>query len=410
MSKKLSQKEAEENVNERCKELNYNLIKPFIYNGKDTRIYLKCNIDNHEWKPTYHDFINGKRGCKICKNNRLSKLKTLSQEETEQKVKDRCKELNYTFKPFLYKGGFTKILLKCNIDEHKEWNSTYKNFITNKRTCLLCANTKKSELFRLSYKKVEENIQKICKELDYSLYETFIYINCDSKIPLICNKHKYKWNPTYDCLIYSNSGCPVCKNEKLSKLKTLSQDETEKKVNDRCKEINYSLIEPFLYKGEDTKITLKCNIKEHNKWTPTYSSFIYSNSKCPECGKQYNNSENKIKELLINNNFNFEMQYKPNWLKTNVGQQSLDFYLSEYNIAIEFQGLQHFQYVSIFGNKEKYNKSIERDIRKYNKCKEQGIKLLYVSDKRTLKSVPIDYLDKVYNTNELIQEINKLIK
>lgn len=127
--------------------------------------------------------------------------------------------------------------------------------------------------------------------------------------------------------------------------------------------------------------------------------------------KNVKKSENKIKDLLIKNNFKFEQQYKPKWLKNKNGQQSLDFFMYEYNIAIEYQGLQHFKSILIFGGNDRYVNQIERDTRKYNKCKENEIKLFYFTDKKLIKSIPIDYIDKVYtNEEELIDEIKRLIR
>lgn len=53
------------------------------------------------------------------------------------------------------------------------------------------------------------------------------------------------------------------------------------------------------------------------------------------------------------------------------GRQYIDFYLPEYNIAIECQGEQHFSSDNYFGstnNIEDFNNGIKRDITKYNNC------------------------------------------
>ena len=59
-----------------------------------------------------------------------------------------------------------------------------------------------------------------------------------------------------------------------------------------------------------------------------------------------------------------------------VGKQSYDVYLEKYKIAIEYQGQQHYEAVSLFGGDEglKYNQ--ERDRRKKKLSEEHGIKLL----------------------------------
>ena len=66
-------------------------------------------------------------------------------------------------------------------------------------------------------------------------------------------------------------------------------------------------------------------------------------------------------------------QCKFDWL----GQQSLDIYVPELNVGIEYQGQQHYEPVDIFGGKEGLQKTQERDERKRKLCFEKGIKLVY---------------------------------
>ena len=81
---------------------------------------------------------------------------------------------------------------------------------------------------------------------------------------------------------------------------------------------------------------------------------------------------------LIKNNIKYEFQKTFPWLKLD-GHQYLDFYLPEYNLAIECQGRQHFDNSNNSGFGEEYKLIIKRDENKYNLCKEHGIKLIYYS-------------------------------
>lgn len=58
-------------------------------------------------------------------------------------------------------------------------------------------------------------------------------------------------------------------------------------------------------------------------------------------------------------------------------RQSLDFYLPQYNIAVECQGKQHF---GVGGWIESFSEIKERDERKRKLCEENGVKLLYYSN------------------------------
>lgn len=98
------------------------------------------------------------------------------------------------------------------------------------------------------------------------------------------------------------------------------------------------------------------------------------------------------------------------WLKYK-SSLYLDFYLPEYNLAIECQGLQHFGIVKkgkrCFENQEEI---LVRDKVKYELCKKHGIKVLYFCNEDT-KYIPKNYFDEIYYTQgELMQEIKKYKK
>lgn len=67
-------------------------------------------------------------------------------------------------------------------------------------------------------------------------------------------------------------------------------------------------------------------------------------------------------------------QYSPDWL----GRQRIDIFIKELNIAIEYNGKQHYEPVMYFGGKEGFFKTIERDKIKKKKCKRFGCKLIEV--------------------------------
>ena len=67
---------------------------------------------------------------------------------------------------------------------------------------------------------------------------------------------------------------------------------------------------------------------------------------------------------------------RPSWL----GRQHLDIYFPSVKIAVEYQGLQHFQPVDYFGGEEGFKKNKERDERKKSICDKNGCVLLYVEE------------------------------
>lgn len=114
--------------------------------------------------------------------------------------------------------------------------------------------------------------------------------------------------------------------------------------------------------------------------------------------------------MLDDNNIKYISQQKFSWLlsdKKNNNQLKLDFYLPEYNIAIECQGIQHFKptkFKNISDEKaiSDFNKSKKYDEIKQLLCEEHGIKLLYYSN------LHIEYPYEVFENKEEL--LNKILK
>jgi hypothetical protein len=76
-------------------------------------------------------------------------------------------------------------------------------------------------------------------------------------------------------------------------------------------------------------------------------------------------------------------QGRPRWL----GRQSLDIFLPDYNVGIEYQGLQHAQPVTFFGGDETFAAQQERDARKQALCLENDCILIEVFPNYTFAQV-----------------------
>jgi hypothetical protein len=282
---KLTQKDAEFNVNKRCDEMNHTLIEPFIYKNNKTKIHLKCNKDNYEWYVKYDNYIISKTGCSKCSGNL-----NLTQKDVECIINERCNQMNYTIiEPFTYKNNKTKIHLKCNKDNH-EWYVSYSNFINSKKGCPKCSGG-----LKLIQKDVEEIINEKCKEKNYELLEEFIYSSNTTKIHLKCNKDNYEWHVSYNNFINNDQGCPKCGgNAKLT------QEYVETCILKKCQERGYQLVESFNYLNSKSKFYLKCNICNHY-WHTTYSRFITQDHNCYICGHKFNLiNEEVVKENILN--------------------------------------------------------------------------------------------------------------
>ena len=121
------------------------------------------------------------------------------------------------------------------------------------------------------------------------------------------------------------------------------------------------------------------------KATDLYDNFRGVYTKAMEKGYlsqlKYNSSTKSYGQLLAEEilselGISFYVDHTFDWLR-NINPLYLDLYLPDYNIAFEIQGQQHFGPVDHFGGEENFIISRERDLKKYNQCNENGVKIYY---------------------------------
>lgn len=89
-------------------------------------------------------------------------------------------------------------------------------------------------------------------------------------------------------------------------------------------------------------------------------------------------------------------QASPFWL----GKQRFDIYLPYRNIAIEYQGEQHYRPVDFFGGKDEFEKRLELDENKKRLCDDYDCSLIYVDEGYNRKTL-IDTLSKIIDEKPL---------
>ena len=77
-----------------------------------------------------------------------------------------------------------------------------------------------------------------------------------------------------------------------------------------------------------------------------------------------------IKSIFPNNKVIHH--YRAEWL---TGQE-IDIFVHDFNLAIEYDGIQHFKPIKAWGGEEGLKKNIERDRIKEEKCKENNVVLI----------------------------------
>ena len=376
-----------------------------VYEGSHKKLTVICP-KHGEFQIIAKDHLNG-QGCPKCKFEKIRDLKRDTQDSFLKKYYDKFKnDTIYDTSKVEYKKSNIKICLIChekNIlgEEHGEFWIT-PNLLLRGHKCPKCSGR---------YQTTEEFIAKAKlmhgDKYDYSKTE---YIDAHAKVCIICPEHGEFWQMPYSHLL-GNGGCPKCKYSIISnKLSSNTQEFIEKCKSLNKNDVDYSKVN---YINNFTKVCLICHKKdkegnEHGEFWQTPHNHLKGQG-CPKCNSSH--LENDMREFLTLNDINFIEQYNFNGL---LKRQTVDFYLPDYNIAIECQGIQHFEPTYSKKNFEKshkeFNKILKRDYKKYNKLIQLNLTVIYFIYKNIKKYiVNNDLFNNIYSINNVILDKNEIL-
>lgn len=280
-----------------------------------------------------------------------------------------------------YNNGTRSIIrVKCPI--HGDIKGLANNYLRG-RGCRECYNEK----LRLSYEEFSKKFNEVWKGKLELIPETELdYKDTKSTIRVRCPEHGIIEGSANNYL--QGKGCKKCANEKLR----MSYEEFSKRFNKIWKDKLELIPETKLdYKGTKSIVRVKCPI--HGTIKGIACNYLRGRG-CPICQQGY--MEKLVRELLITNNIKFEQFYYGfNWLRFNPkNKQHLDFWLPDYNIAIEVQDTK--QHVC----DKQY---IKRDENKIKLCKKHGVTLIYFSTADFNFPYPV-----IKDTKTLIDEIKRI--
>ena len=342
------------------------------YENAPKKFCIICPIHG-EIYVRYDKIIKG-QGCIHCNKEKRKREKI-------KKFIQRAKKIHnnyYQYDETTFKDIQTKIKIIC--PKHGEFWMTLNNHINMKQGCAKCYHDKMIGQFNLT---TEEFIKK-AKEVhgDKYDYSQTVYNGLKNKVKIICPEHGKFEQVAYDHL--RGFKCRFCKYKENRLTKDTFIEKAYKIHGDKY---DYSKVE---YINNHTPVTIICPKHGEFKQKPMYHLMGMG---CHFC--TFSRLENEVKLLLEDNKIYYISQYRNKWL----GKQSLDFYLPEYNIAIECQGKQHFEPVKHFGGNNNYIQQKKRDILKLTKCTENNVKLLYYG------KYNIDFENYFRDSNELIRKI-----
>lgn len=370
MSKKKTTKEFIQGAKEIYGDL-FSFDEETKYLNNKTKVTVICKFHGRV-KVQPDNFLHKHSGCPIC-----SRVKKKAFEEFEEQA-NFIHNNKYHYDKESYINTQTKTKIICPI--HGEFWQTPNNHL-NGRGCSKCNGMNISSNERIKCAKTLYN-----GFYDYSKSD---FNRVKENTTVICPIHG-EFITTYDRHVNQHQGCPKCGGTRK-----LTQEEFIEKLKETFGDkYDYSKTE---YINMRTKVTLICPI--HGDFVKMPMELLYNKCGCPQCIKDNKISvlEEEIKNCLDKHNIKYEQYKSFEWL----GKLSYDFYLPDYNAAIECQGKQHF---GQGGWSKDYNfqEQFERDERKHKLSLENGVNLLYFSNVRPKN----EYLGKVFiDKNDLLKSL-----
>ena len=365
----------------------------FVFKGKRQKIPIICHKKDKNgvehglfWQMAQNHYT--KNGCPICNQEqigiRLSKNKKLLKEGVQEKRKKEiiekskvCHQIEYDYslflnEKFIYEGNKQKIPIIChnkfdNGKEHGVFWQTANNHMKG-QNCPHCSgcHTYTTESYIEACKKVHGD------KYDYS---KTIYRGSHDYVTITCPIHGDIKMKAYSHL--QGNGCKYCSKS----YHYTTEDFIAKAKEVHGDKYDYSKVD---YINSNTKVCIIC--PKHGEFWQTPSHHL-TGVGCPRCNTSH--LERKLAQFLDNHGIKYEREKTFDWLKwKKKGVMKLDFYLPEYNVGIECQGVQHFYAFKLFDEKMVKNVK-ERDKVKRDKCNENGIPLYYYTEVK-LETPPYD--------------------
>ena len=312
----------------------------------------------------------------------------------------------YDYSLVEYKNGTTKVKIICHEkdrygDEHGEFEVKPADFLCNKSKCRKCGGNYSpkdiSEFSENLFLKYPEWSRKYIIPTENNVYK-----NNKTKIKVFCNEID-KFGTIHGeflikpCDLVNGYGCPKCGNN------------FRKTTQDFIKQANFIHNNKFdytksVYTNTKEKVCIICHEKdkcgnEHGEFWQLPSNHL-KGSGCPMCNEgKKSKKEIELYNKLLEHNLKIERWKTFEWLKYKKNL-FLDIYLPDYNIAIEYQGEQHFVPVEKFGGVTDFKLRQIRDKVKKELCEKHGIKIFYLRHKINIDEI-IDYINETSSTKKI---------
>ena len=307
-----------------------------VYIGSKSHLKWRCS-ENHEWNASFNNIKNG-RVCPNCAGKAMCGI---------EECHDFAESKNWECLSTEYVNSKTHLKWRCS--ENHEWNASFNSVKDKNSGCPNCAGNAKMSI---------EECKAFAESKGWTCLSTK-YINNKAHLKWRCSDG-HEWNASFNN-VKNESGCPECRKLTFGSI-------------EECKAFAISNGWTCLstkYIGSKSHLKWRCS--ENHEWNACFHNIKNMGSGCPNCPYK---SESMTRDIIEE-----EMGYKfPKDRPAFLEGLELDGYCPELNMAFEYNGIQHYEYVPHFhrNGESDFITQRERDIKKYKICRDQGIKLILI--------------------------------
>lgn len=281
----------------------------------------------------------------------------------EETLIQRCKDLNLVYLRSYTDNQKTYVCFEC--EKHRylgEQHAAWTHLRSAKYGCKYCAGKCKTS-FELQNELNERNVPvTILGE----------YVSARTKILYRCNLCGGEFSAVPNSLL-NGQACPECGIRKRSEARTKTTEEFKKDLA----EIQPNIEIIGNYTGSHNLIKCRCKVDGY-QWESYPANLLNRSAGCAKCCNAISKGEAAIKDYLDNMQIEYKHNYSISGCKR-VNPLRFDFYIPGLNVAIEFDGRQHYENVPFFQSKTStFELTRERDNIKDVFCKENGIKMIRI--------------------------------
>lgn len=324
------------------------------YKGSKQKVCIICPEHGEFWQIAA-DHINKSSDCPECAHIKTIKLQVSNTSDFIQKAK-KIHGSKYDYSKVQYINAKTKVCIIC--PEHGEFWQTPNNHL-NGQKCPKCAIESNSDIHRYTLNQFIEKANSIHNnKYDYSKTN---YINSQSYITIICPKHGEFQQLANNHL--QGCDCPKCAIELSSQKRMKSTDQ----FIAECSKVHYNKYDysKCYYTGIFNKVNIIC--PKHGIFQQRACAHLQGQG-CPKCNQS--KGEIFIELFLIKKDIKYIQQFEIT-IDTQInpsGFAYIDFYLPDYDLYIEYNGIQHYKYLPYFhkGGNIDFQHQLNRD--NYIRC------------------------------------------